>query len=243
MFGKQLLHELKQYLRRLWPYAIAVVVMSALARVIVVFDRNEVEATGLVAGIGLSIMVALGFLVRGFLHAYTSFSKNLTARTEKAEDGQSVEKWLLVQFLAFMIFIAVTALLFLVCVSVFAWNMVGQMFLSLKTEWPYFLEFLPFAAITSVTVYLMPIAHVVASRFGKHKKLSLSVAVIVLFLCFPAIVFEVQLLMHEPSTDMVGVWASVITLLVIFVAADIWTYLLTRRTLKTAVDDKQDGDE
>ncbi len=242
MFGKQLLYELKQYMRRLWPYAIAVVVMSALACVIMVFDRNEVEATGPMVAIGFFIIVAFAFLVRGVTIAYISFSKSLALKLEKAGDLQSVNQWLWAKICAFLIFIFATALLLLSCVCAFAWKSVGQMFLSLRTEWPYFIEFLLYTLIVSVTLYIIPIACIVASRFDKHKNIAVSVGIIILFVSTVTLVFEIQLLMHEPSTNMTGVWASVITSLVISIIVDIVMYLLTYRTLKAAFENKQNND-
>ena len=52
MFGKILARELKQYIRRLWPFLLGYIVMSVLTCLVVIFDSNPIEATGTVTAIG-----------------------------------------------------------------------------------------------------------------------------------------------------------------------------------------------
>ena len=232
--GKRLIRELKQYIRCLWPYMIALVVMGALACLIVLLDRNPIEATGTVTAIGLFIITGIIFAVRGIVHGYKAFCKSLAS--EKEESSQPINQFLWVHICAFIIFIVVTALLMLGLVSAFAWEYVGQMFLSLNTNWGYFLEFLLYAAIFTVTVYIVPIAMIVANRLGKRKSLVLSIGLFTLFCCFATIVPEVLFLIHDASTNVRSALATVIALLVIFVFVDIWLYVLTFRTLKTELN-------
>lgn len=237
MLKTNLKRELIRYIRCLWPFAIAVVAMSAFACIIVLTDRNPVEATGTIAGIAFFIMAALTFIVRGLIHAFISFYKNISS--EKEQNELSLIRILLAPILAFMIFIIFSALLLFAGVSTFAWKDVVQMLSAFGTEWPYFLEFLFYLIITSLTVYIIPTTWITVSRFSKQKKwfrvLSMIVGCITLSLCFPLIVVEILLLIHSPSTDMQSVWATTITLLSVFTLVDIWMLLMTCHTLKTSI--------
>jgi len=229
--GKNLLHELKQYIRCLWPYAIALVVMGAVACLVVLLDRNSVEATGSMSAIGLFIITGILFVIRGVAHGYKAFSKSLTL--EKTERTQPINQFLWTHICAFMIFIVVTALLLLALVSTFAWKFVGQIFLSLNTNWGYFLEFVLYTIIFTVTVYIVPLAMITAKHFSNRKKLVFSVGIITLIFCAVTTVPEALFLIHDTSTDVQLALATVISLLVIFIIVNIWLYLLTFRKLKT----------
>lgn len=237
MFRKNLKRELIQYMRCLWPFAVAVVAMSAFACIIVLTDRNPVEATGTIAGIAFFVMAALAFIVRGLIHAFISFYKNISS--EKEQNELSLIHILWAPILAFMIFIVFSALLLFAGVSTFAWKGVGQMFSAFGTEWPYFLEFLFYLIITALTVYIIPTTWITVSRFRKQKRwlfvLSIIVGCFTFFLCFSLIVVEILLLIHSPSTDMQSVWATTITLLSVFTLVDICMLLMTFHTLKTSI--------
>ena len=237
MFGKNLMRELMQYIRRLLPYALALVIVNIFACLIILFDQNPIEATGTVTAIAFFVIAALVFVVRGLVHAYTSFHKSLTDETDSPT---SVASFLWVQILAFVIFILCATLFIFGGVSAFAWKSVGQTFSAFATEWPYFLEFLLYLLIITVTIYIIPITWCTAFRFGKHKALSLIIGIFTLFLCFGTIVIEILLLIHSPSTDMTSAWAAILTLLAIFIIADIVMFTLTYRTLKIALRKEQD---
>jgi len=228
---KTLLHELKQYIRCLYPYAIALVVMGAVACLCILLDRNPVEATGFMTAVGLFILFMILFVVRGLAHGYKAFYKNLTS--EKENKTQSINQFLWTHIYAFIIFIAVTALLGLAFVSTFAWESVGQLFLSLNTNWGYFLEFVLYTAIFAITIYIIPISMIAVSHFRKRKKLAFSVGIITLFFCVVSVVPEVLFLIHDTSTDVQSVLATVISLLVMFTFVDIGLYIMTYYTLKT----------
>ncbi|MDE7095438.1 MAG: hypothetical protein K2O23_03020 [Anaeroplasmataceae bacterium] len=231
MLGKNLLRELKQYVRRLWPYLIALVVMSVFTCLIFLLDKNPFECNASITALAFFVITALTFVVSVFIHAYVSFSKSL----EPTETEQpNFKQFLWTHILAFMLFVIFTALLMLACVSVFAWEQVGKMFLALNTDWIYFIEFCIWLIIVTVTVYVIPVMWIVAFRYGKNKKLSLSIGIITLLTFIFPIVLEILLLIHSSSTDMPSVWATLITLLTIYALVDIAMYLLMRRTLKTA---------
>lgn len=236
MFGKRLGRELIGYVRRLWPFAIGVVVTSVLACVIVLTDTNPVESIGLITGIAFFAIAALAFVLRGLAHAYVTFHKSLSAELD--ENKPSVTRLLWAQIFAFMIFVAFTALFFLAGITAFSWEAVGQMFSAFDTEWLYFVEFVLYLIITAFTVYVIPTTWIAVFRFGKQKKwrrtLSLVVGIIALCTCFGLIVMEVLLLNHAPSTDMPLLWATIVIFLAIFILVDIGMFLLTRYTLKSA---------
>lgn len=237
MFRKNLKRELKQYLRRLWPYAIAVVVSSILSYILIVNDHNPYEAWGLLMGTFLFVEATLAFVVRGLIHAFITFNKSVSA--EKVKSELPLTNLLLAPILAFMIFIIMAALLILAGVSIFAWEDVGQMFSAFGTEWPYFLEFLFYLIITALTVYIIPTTWITVFRFNKQKKwpraLSMIIGCVTFFLCFSLIIVEILLLIHSPSTDMQSAWATTITLLSVFTLVDIGMLLLTCHTLKTSI--------
>ena len=237
MFGKNLRQELKQYLRHLWPYAIAVVAMSAFACIIVLTDRNPVEATGTMAGIAFFVMAALAFVVRGLTHAFISFYKNISAETVQNESSLTHLLW--VPIVAFMIFIVFSSLLLFAGISTFAWKAVGQMFSVFATDWPYFLEFLFFLMIMACTLFIIPTTCVTVFCLSKQKiwprVLSLIVGIIISQLSAGLLVFEIQFLIHDTSTDLQGLCATTITLLAIFTLVDIGMLLLTYHTLKITI--------
>lgn len=239
MFGKIVKRELIRYVRSLWPFAIAVVATSVLACVIVLTDKNPVEATGTITGIAFFAIAALVFLMRGLVHAYTSFHKNLSTVQDETATPLQV---FCAQIAAFMIYIVFSALFLFGGVSAFAWESVGKMFSAFDTEWIYFLEFVLYLIITTLTIYLIPTAWITVLRFSKQKNwrivLSMIVGGITLYLCVGNIIVEVLLLNHSASTDMPLVWGTTVTLLAIFVLVDVGMFLTTYRTLKTSLINK-----
>ena len=231
MLGKNLLRELKQYVRRLWPYVIVLIVMSVFTCLIFWLDKNPFEMNASITALAFFAITALTFVVCGFIHAYVSFSKGL----EPTESEQlNFKQFLWTHILAFMLFVIFAALLMLACVSVFAWEQVGKMFLALNTDWIYFIEFCIWLIIVTITVYIIPVMWIVAFHYGKNKKLSLSIGIITFLTFIFPIVLEILLLIHSSSTDMPSVWATLITLLTIYTLVDIAMYLLILRTLKLA---------
>lgn len=240
MFGKNLMRELKQYIRRLWTHAIVLVVISIFTCLIFLLDKNPIEINGPIAAVAFFVIAALAFVVRGFIHAYVSFSRSLeTAETEQS----NLKQFLWAHILAFIFFVIFTALLMLACISVFAWKQVGKMFLSLNTDWIYFVEFCIWLIIVTITIYIIPVIWIVAFRYGKNKKLSLSVGIITLLTFILPIVLEILLLIHSSSTDIPSVWVTLITILTIYALVDIAMYLLMRRTLEKAFSNIQIGNE
>ncbi|MDE6201490.1 MAG: hypothetical protein K2M47_06415 [Clostridiales bacterium] len=240
MFGKNLARELKHYLRRLWPYLLTLGVISAIACLIFLFDDNPIEMNGPIAGGAFFIMAALAFFVRGLVHAYKSFYDGV--KSLNAESSQSLNAFLGVRITAFMIFIVFTGLLLLACVSTFAWESVGKLFSAFPTDWAYFVEFFLYIIIFAATLYIIPIALVVANRFEKHKQLAIAIGTITLLLCFFTITPEVLLLIHDSSTDMLSACVTVITSLVLSIISDIGMYILTRRTLKSVFCNNQNDE-
>lgn len=122
---------------------------------------------------------------------------------------------------------------------IFAWEQVGKMFLALNSDWIYCVEFCIWIIIVMVTVYFILISWIVSFRYCKYKKLMLSVGIVILLTFELPIVLEILLLIHSSSTDMPSVWATLMTLLAMYVFVDIIMYLLMCRTLKTAFSNKQ----
>ena len=236
MLGKNLMQQLKQYVRRLWPYVIALVVMSVFTCLIFLSDKNPIETNGPITAVGFFVITALTFVIRGFIHAYVSFYKSLQlTKTEQS----NFKQFLWAHILAFMFFVIFTALLMLACVSIFAWEQIGKMFLALNTDWIYFVEFCIWLIIVTITIYIIPVMWIVAFRYGKNKKFSLSVGIITLLTFILPIALEILLLIHSSSTDMPSVWATLITMLTIYILVDIIMYLLMQRTLKMAFSNIQ----
>lgn len=199
----------------------------------VVFDKNLVEATGTVTAIGFFIIAALVFVGRVFFHAYASFYKNFSL--DEAENPKALHRLLWARIIAFFIIIIITGLLILGGVSCFAWEYVGRAFAAQDTDWYYFLELVLYVIIFACTAYVMPMAYFSARRFDGKRKLTAGVGSLTLMFCFGSILLEVFLLMRSPGTDMNTVWTDIVVFLVIFVAVDVWMYVLTYRTLKKAL--------
>lgn len=239
MFRKNLKRELMQYIRCLWPFTIAVVVCSILSYILIVNDHNPYEAWGVVMGGFLFGSAALTFLVRGIFHAFIAFSNHLSAL--KTENELSLTQLLCVQILAFAIFILFTTLLVIGGVSVFAWNSMVQMFYSFATDWPYFLEFLLYLIIAAITLFIIPAAMTTVFRQSKQKKwprvLTLIICIVFSLIHFALLVFEIQLMIHSPSTNMLGLWISILTMLLVTIIVDICMYLLMYRTLQNTLQD------
>lgn len=240
MIRKNLVGELKQYIRRLWPYAIVLIVMSVFAYLIILWDKNPVEMNASISAIAFFSVAAFTFVVRGFIQAYVSFYNSL--RPTETEQS-NYKKFIAGHILAFIIFVIFTALFILACISVFAWKQVGKMFLALNSDWIYCVEFCIWLIIVMVTVYLILISWIVSFRYSKHKMFMLSVGIVTLLTFILPIVLEILLLIHSSSTNMPSVWATLITLLAMYVLVDIIMYLFMCHTLKTAFSNKQTENE
>ena len=234
------MRELKQYIRRLWPYAIVLIVMSVFAYLIILWDKNSVEMNASISAIAFFSVAALTFVARGFIQAYISFYNSL--RQIKIEQS-NYKKFVAGHILAFIIFVIFTALFILACILVIAWKQVGKMFLALNSDWIYCVEFCIWLIIVMVTIYFILISWIVSFRYCKYKKLMLSVGIVILLTIELPIVLEILLLIHSSSTDMPSVWVTLITLLAMYVLVDITMYFLMCHTLKTAISNKQTENE
>ena len=236
MFGKRLRRELLLYLKKLWPFIITVEVMFGLALLFVFLDRNPEEATGSMAALGLFVMVAIGYVILIFLHAYSAIDRVLW--TEKQGSPRDTMVLLVVQLVAFLIVLAASGLMFLADFTAIMWNAVGDLFASFGENWYYFLDFVFYFVVVASTVFTVTATWVAQARLDKqNKKARLRAKIlgaITLLFCLGSIVPETLLLVHDTSTDMPGVWAFTITALAMFVLVDIYMYIVTRRTVNAA---------
>lgn len=237
MFGKKIIREFLQYLRKLWPYALALAVMGAFTRVIIMLDNNPIEATGTASAIGLFVMTALLCAIRGFAHACSSFSKNLSL--EKSENVHNLKQFLWAQIIAFMIYVIFAALIFLACVSIITWDYTGRLLSVFDTDWYYYIELSFYIVVVTATIYIISITRIVTSRFRKRKKLSLFIGIITFFMCFISITTESLLLANSPSTDILSVWLTTMIILAVFILVDVCMYSLAYHTLKAEFSKKQ----
>ena len=236
MFGKILARELKQYIRRLWPFLLGYIVMSVLTCLVVIFDSNPIEATGTVTAIGFFIIAAVVFVISGLVHAYKAFYDSI--KSINTEEQPPLKSFLWARIVAFYIYVVVALLLLLAGVSSFAWQYVWQMFLAIVAEWYYLPEFLLYMVIIPPTMYIIPIACIVALRNGKHKKRSLAVGIIAYMMGMFTVVLEVVLLIHSPDTDMSFVWGMLALCFALYIPVAIRMFLTTYRTLKLEVFNK-----
>lgn len=230
MFAKSLSFDLNQYAKKLWPYATATMVTAVVACLITVFDSNGEEMTGIVTTVGIFAMTATFYVVRGFAHAYMSFYNSI-----KSDSSTPISHMLGAQICAFVVFIAFTALFMLGLISAFAWSSVAKMFAALSTEWPYFIEFLAYLPVVTVTAYTVPTAMIAAKLYGNNKIRVMCVGCCTLLACLLTIVPEVLFLIHDASTDVQGAMLTVIVLSALFIPIDVWLYARTYKTLIAAL--------
>lgn len=233
MFGKNLGQMLKQYLRRLWPFAIPVAVTGIITCIVALPNVYASKINFYMAAFSSFIIAVFTFVIRGVIHSYISFFKiDCSINAENTSNSAY-----LVQLSAFMIFIAVSALLTFLCVLLFAWDTVGQMFSAFATDWLYFLELMFYILIISFSVYLIPTTWIAVFRFNKQKKwprvLSLIVGITILIICVFTMYFEAPLTALNHSTDTTELWLIIITLLSIITLGNIGMFLLSYFTLKT----------
>ena len=238
MFGKNLGQELKQYMRRLWPFAIPLVVISALACDVAIVQHIDPEREHSPLGMAIALfgMAGIAIIARALIHSFISFSKKLSSEQESEE--LSLTRLLWVPLTAFMIIMTLIMLFIFAGVSSFAWEAVGQKFLTFATEWPYFLEFLFYFIITAFTLYIIPTTWIVVFHFSYQKKwplvLSMIVGVITLIIGFVLICAEIVLLTHT-STIMHELWVTTLSLLIITALVDVGLFLLSFHTLKSSL--------
>lgn len=240
MFAKELRQNLALYLRRQWPYALALVLASVFGYILVLVDNNPIESWGIVLAIPLFAMASLAYIVQIFVSSVKTFRKRFLPNDNSV--GQAVHTLLWSQILAFMIAIYVSAVVFFACVSISAWKIIGETFASFADNWTYIFEFLLYITIVSLTTYIMLISDITVFRFNGKRRLSLALSIVSLVLCCGlSVTVEVLLLIHSPSTDMPKVWATVIVLLVVFVLADIIAYAMTWRAVKSSYDNQSEN--
>ena len=243
MLGKILLKELLQYFKRLWPFMLAVVAMSVLAKYIILNDKNPYEMWGTLTGAVLFIFAAYVFVVGSFTHVYVSFYKKL-----RSENVQYFASLYSARLLAFIIYMVFSALLLLAGVAVFAPNNIIQTFSSFPAEWPYFIEFLLYCIIAVLTLYLIPTSWIIIFRFRKQFKLpvirSVVTGIIAFYLGVGSLVTEISLLMghNDPTVDLPLLWIIFGICTAAGILIDIRAFLLTKRTLKTVLYDTQNED-
>ena len=241
MFGKKLGQALLSYLRRLWPFLIAVEVMFGSACLVVLFDRNPVEATGSMTFVGLSIMVASGYVIIGFIHAYASVNGVFSTETKASSQDLITSLW--AQFVAFLVFLFFSGLLFLADVSMIAWKAVGQMFAAFDKTWYLFIQFLVYTAVVAATVFIVMAVWVALFRLDKqNKKLRTRTKIfgaIALFFGMASVICESALLVHNPSTDLLFLLGFYILTLVIMISVDAYMFVTLRRTVNAANNKEQ----
>ena len=232
MFGKNLGNELKQYLRHLWPFAIAVVATAAIACAVSVHNDYPHKLNYYLAALSIFIMAVCALIVRGVVHSYVSFAK--IDKSVKEENVSVSAYW--AQFLAFTIFMIGSALFALLGVTLFAHNTVWKIFSSFSVNWPYYIEFIFYYIILACNVYLIPTTWIAVFRFNKQKKwprvLSLIVGIAILIASLATLYLEAPLLANMPSSDAQTLTSIVIFFLAVFLIADIGMFVLTRFTLK-----------
>ena len=241
MFGKRLGKELLSYLKRLWPFIVALEVMSGLACLVILLDRNPVEATGSITFFMFFAFAAAGYMIAVFVYVYASMNKAFRACSQ--ERPQDLITTLSAKFVAFLIFLAFSGLLLLADVSMFAWKAVGQMFAAFGQNWYLVIQFFIYAVATAFTLFIIPAAWMAIKSFDKQNKKTLTRAHVgggfALFFSMMSVVCEVVLLVHDSSTDWAFVLGMFILALLIIIPVDVWLYVKLRRTLNTANNKEQ----
>ena len=228
MFFNILKREFILYLRKLWPFAVAVVSTAALAAVVIAFDKNPVEMTGTVTFIGLYVIASITLLVASFAAGYSSLFCSLG-------EGETTTNLLWTKLLSAVLW--TLAVLFFVFTGtfVFAWKWALQVIAAVFEDWLYPVEFIIFLAIMMPFILLFPAAgKTVNARTKRRFYRVLTVAGEVFFglLTFVMLVWEVQLLIHSPSTDMRLLWIIMCSLLAFCACVNVACSLLIAHLLK-----------
>ena len=228
MFFNILKREFILYLRKLWPFAVAVVSTAALAAVVIAFDKNPVEMTGTVTFIGLYVIASITLLVASFAAGYSSLFCSLG-------EGETTTNLLWTKLLSAVLW--TLAVLFFVFTGtfVFAWKWALQVIATVFEDWLYPVELIIFLAIMMPFIFLFPAAgKTVNARTKRRFYRGLTVAGEVFFglLTFAMIVWEVPLLMHSPSTDMRLLWIIMCSLLAFCACVNVACSLLIAYLLK-----------
>lgn len=235
-FAKEFKRELTGYFRSVWPYALALVLISVAAGLVILYDENPYESTGLITAIGFFVLAVLAFIVGGYIYAYRSFSKNLSI--ENTENLHSLYMQLGARFTAFFVYIFIAEALIFACVAIVANQSAGQIFSALVADYSCSILFLSGIIVIAVTVYIIPNVCIVIWRYGRFKAFALIAGIITLIACFILIVQEACLLVRSPSTDMPFLSTFLITLLSVIILVDIGACASAHRTLKFAFNKK-----
>ena len=230
MFRKFLVQDLKKYFHRLWPFAVALIIVTAIATIIMELDGNSVERNGSALGIGLFVIAAVAFFVAGIFVVLWVYFKSLQ------EKVSSIKGLVGAKFLAAMITVFAGVLLILACVSPFAWQWLGEQFSALlDSNGIYLIELIAFLVITIPYIYLFPVVIMTVfacSRRLLYKGLAVAFGAICGIALILLLVWEIPLLIHSPSSNMIALWISVGVLLVFCLASDIASYILICRLRK-----------
>lgn len=237
MFGAALKKELAWHFRKLWRWALAMLVLAALGCLIVLLDKNPVEATGTVMGIACLIISAIGLTISEIVVAILSFRKGIVAE----ERELSPRKLFFSKWLAFLIVVFAFTLVVFLCTLSFAWEGVWNALLSMKTEWAYFVETAIYIPVVTSAFLLVPTALFAVFRAPQKRGRNLMglLGGLVLFLAFGSIVMEILLLIHSPTTDMGSLWGATIAILAVCALGDVGAFSLICRANVAPANDTQ----
>ncbi|MCH5164680.1 MAG: hypothetical protein J1F36_06670 [Clostridiales bacterium] len=236
MLLKQLKKELIAYLRRVWPFALAIFAACALLLLAIKFDKNPYEATGLGMAIILFALTSgasvIGVYVMGFLIYYFG---------NKIEDNITPRCYIGAKVLATAIMVLAALLLIVFAVFLISRDRTIQFVKSLISDWPYLIELIVFLIICIPFVFLLLMLMLTASE-SRHDTLH-SFTIVFFILCniifIVTIVFEGVLLFHGEVTNLKGLWITICSLLAFFAFTDVGSFILICKLLKENQSDKK----
>lgn len=204
MFRKTFAKELIWFLRRLRGFLIALVVVGALGSIFIIFDnRNSKEAMGVAMGIMMNVFAVATFIIASIVFSVKSLRKSEDYACE------APFKVVLAKILAYdVLMLEIFALIFSVLLMVFPNFFAGK--------WQQGLEFAAYVVIMAPFPALaISLCHAV-SRINRRKIFEIVEALVVIFalsLSFAMMVWEIALFDASPSTDMHGLWITMLCLL------------------------------
>lgn len=232
MLIKLLKQDILAYLRKLWPFALAIIAVAALTFLVIKFDTNTIEATLTVTVIGFYFMVSVAYFIALYAVGFLIYCRSLK---EKQFLTVSSVYFIGTKMIVTMIYAVLGILLIFAGATLFAFNWVISVLQSFfGVDWQYLIQLIAFLAIIIPLIYLALLLIKTAYFCGKHSASKILIAIFVVSLSFiltMLAVLEPMLLIHSETTNMQDLWLTMCFLLSLCFILDVGCFLLTTKML------------